>query len=132
MTDVTTRDFHIGDILSITSGKLVSPRHIGGVYDILNWMTGDNLMTHQLPRASRECEVPLREQHPDLAAVEVPDSVNSEESLLFWLAEQTATYGETRPVQPLQAGDHTEIDPLAEIAMMRPDLPVIAIEFPRD
>lgn len=49
------REFHIGDILSITTERLVSPRLIEGVYDILNYMTGDNLMTHQLPRASRHC-----------------------------------------------------------------------------
>lgn len=127
-----SRDFHIGDILSITTGKLVSPTHIGGVYEILNWMTGENLMTHQLPRVSEECEGPLREQHPDLAQVEVPETVNSEESLLFWLAEQTAVYGVTRPVRPLRAEDHTHINPLTEIAMMRPDLPVIAVELPHD
>lgn len=128
----TTRDFHIGDILSITSGKLVSPTHIGGVYGILGWMSGESLMTHQLPRVSEECAPFLKAQHPDLAAVVVPDTVNSEESLLFWLAEQTAIYGESRPVRPLRPEDHTEIDPFAEIAMMRPDLPVIAVEIPRD
>lgn len=48
-----TKSFHIGDVLSAMTGTLVSPRHIGGVYDVLNWMTGESLMTHQLPRASR-------------------------------------------------------------------------------
>ena len=64
----STKTFHLGDILSVTTSRLVSPRHIDGVYDILNWMTGDNLFTHQLPRASRECEGPLLAQHPDLAS----------------------------------------------------------------
>jgi hypothetical protein len=63
------KKFHIGDVLSIIPGRLISPDHVGGVYNILNWMTGDNLMTHQLPRASRECEPYLREQHPDLTSV---------------------------------------------------------------
>lgn len=125
-----TKDFHIGDILSVTTGRLVSPRHIGGVYDILGWMVGESLMTHQLPRVSRECEPHLKAQHPDLNEIVVPDSVNSEESLLFWLAEQTERYGVTRPVRRLPAADHTQIDPLAEIAMMRPDLPIISIEVP--
>ena len=122
-----TKNFHIGDILSVTTGKLVSPRHIGGVYDILNWMTGESLMTHQLPRVSRECEPFLKAQHPDLSEIVVPDSVNSEETLLFWLAEQTERYGETRPVAPLAASDHTRIDPIAEIKMMRPDMPIIGV-----
>jgi hypothetical protein len=27
------RGFHIGDILSITTGRLVSPRHMDGIYE---------------------------------------------------------------------------------------------------
>lgn len=125
-----TKEFHIGDILSVTTGRLVSPRHIGGVYDILGWMSGESLMTHQLPRVSEECEGPLKEQHPDLAEVVVPESVKSEETLLFWLAEVTERYGVTRPVSPLASGDHTYIDPIAEIKMIRPDMPIIGIELP--
>jgi hypothetical protein len=125
-----TRSFHIGDILSVTDGRLVSPRHIGGVYDILGWMTDESLMTHQIPRASRECEANLREQHPDLAAVTVPADLASEAAVLAWLAEQVATYGETREIAPLSTDDHTRIDPLAELAMMRPGLPVIPVVVP--
>ena len=125
-----TKDFHIGDILSVTTGCLVSPRHISGVYDILGFMSGEDLMSHQLPRVSDECEPFLKAQHPDLAEVVVPETVNSEETLLFWLAEQTAIYGVTRPVQPLAATDHTSIDPIAEIKMMRPDMPIIGVELP--
>ncbi len=63
------KSFHLGDILSITTGRLVSLRHIDGVYDILNFMTGDNLFTHQLPRASRECAPELKKQFPALAEI---------------------------------------------------------------
>ena len=38
-----SRDFDLGDIPSITTGALVSPRHIDGVYDILDYMTGEQL-----------------------------------------------------------------------------------------
>ena len=48
----TVREFPLGVVLSITTGKLLCP--IGDVYDILNFLTGDNLFTHQLPRAMRE------------------------------------------------------------------------------
>lgn len=126
-----TKEFHIGDILSVVTGRLVSLDHIGGVYNILNWMTGEDLMTHQLPRVSEECGPSLREQFPDLAAVEVPDTIDSEATLLTWLASLKPQYGETRAVARLAAEDHTRINPLAEIAMMRPDLPIISIEVPR-
>jgi hypothetical protein len=130
-----TRDFHIGDIISAMSGKLVSPRHIDGVYDVLNYMTGDSLFTHQLPRASSECEPHLRAQHPDLAAIAFPDwsgltPDNAQATVMAWLDEQVAVFGETRPVRPLPAEDHTSIDPITELKMMRPDALVVVVDAP--
>lgn len=126
MTD--TRSFHIGDILSVLTDRLVSPDHIGGVYNVLNWMTGDDLMTHQLPRAQDECRPFLAVQHPDLAAVVVPDDLAGEGPVHAWLATVVEQHGATREVQPLEQGDHTHIDPIAELRMMRPDLPIIAVK----
>src|SRR5690554_3531119 len=120
-----TRQFHIGDVLSITDGKLVSPDHVGGVYKILNWMTGDNLMTHQLPRASRECEPFLKAQHPELGAVVVPDTINSMESALAFLETLYPKFGQFVSVEKIPEQEHTQIDPIAEIKMIRPDLPII-------
>lgn len=124
---MNTRSFHIGDILSITDGRLVSPRHVGGIYDILGWMTGESLMTHQLPRAMNECSGNLRAQHPDLAAIQVPAGLGGEDAVLAWLSEQVAVHGETREVAPLPEGEHTHVDPIAEIKMMRPDLPILVV-----
>lgn len=64
-----SRDFDLGDILSVTTGILVSPRRMDGIYDILNYMTDDSLFTHQLPRAMAECREPMFTQHPELRAV---------------------------------------------------------------
>lgn len=128
------REFHIGDILSITTGRLLSPRLIGGVYDILGWMVGEALMTHQLPRVSRECEPSLRAQHPDLAEVAVPEDFTSEDELWAWLADQVKAFGETRPVTPLAPEDHTVIEPITELTMKLrdkyPDTPIVVIEVP--
>lgn len=122
-----TKRFHIGDILSITTGALVSPEHVGGVYKILNWMTGDNLFTHQLPRAAAECAPSLREQFRDLAAVELPDGLSGEGPVYAWLAQQVEAHGEYRDVAPLPLADHTRIDPLTEIAMNYPGTPVVGV-----
>jgi len=51
-----TKRFHLGDILSITTGKLVSLQNIDGVFEILNFMTGDGLHMHQLSRVADECK----------------------------------------------------------------------------
>jgi hypothetical protein len=124
-----TKEFHIGDVISAATGILVSPRHIGGVYDILGWMTGESLFTHQLPRASRECEPSLREQHPALCAVEIPNTINSMETAIAFLATLYPRFGETVQVAKLAAIDHTAIDPIAEIKMMRPDAPIVGVEL---
>lgn len=102
-----TREFHLGDILSITTERLVSPRHMDGVRDILDFMTGANLFTHQLSRACGEMKPRLLSQHPQLATVDA--SVVSK----AWLAEQCARYGETLMVQA-EHQFHQVKDPIAE------------------
>ncbi|WP_323986224.1 DUF7736 domain-containing protein [Microbacterium plantarum] len=122
-----TREFHIGDVLSVATGTLVSLRHIDGIYDLCNFMTGENLMTHQLPRASREAEPFLREQHPDLTSEPIPE-ITSRDEAEAWLKTLYPKYGETVTVKNLDPADHTVIDPIAEIKMMRPGLPIIFLD----
>lgn len=125
---MTTKDFHIGDILTVTTGIFCAPTGVGAIYNILGWMTGDDLMTHQLPRAGRECEADLKRQHPDLAAIVMP-KFSGEAEGRAWLAEQVGIYGETRPVAPLAAADHTAIDPIAEAKMMNPNMTIVGVEL---
>jgi len=106
--------FHLGDILTITTGKLVSKRHMEGVYDILNFMTGDNLFTHQLGRAIDECKPHLLAQHPQLAAI-TGDEVTPE-NFKAWIEAQCAEFGEELMVQQLPEHEHEVIDPMSELA----------------
>jgi len=121
-----TKAFHIGDILSITTGSLVSPDHIGGVYNILGWLVDENLMTHQLPRVSRECEGFLIEQFPELPT-EAP-TLTSKDEVFAWLDVMVAEHGETREVPRMPRVDHTPIDPLMEIRLLRPDAQVFVVQ----
>jgi len=111
---MTAKLFHLGDILTITHDRLVSPRHMAGVYDILNWMTQDNLFTHQLPRATKECASALLLQHPQLAGIDATkfESAKWRE----WLDDQCAQYGEHLMVDQLPEHAHEFIDPLSEAA----------------
>ena len=127
-----TKEFHLGDVLSITTGHLVSPRHIDGVYDILNFMTGDNLFTHQPPRASNECKPYLVEQFPQLttaemdsAIAELDDALKSKSGkaevkkvVADWLSKQVAKYGEMFAVKPIPTDAHEVKNPIAEAAEM--------------
>lgn len=119
--------FHLGDILSITTGRLVSPRHMEGVYDILNYMTNDDLYTHQLPRVSRECAPYLLQQHPALADIDT-SLILPGDNWREWLGAMESKYGEYLPVSPIPEDDHDRIHPIEELVQMAGDKPVIAIE----
>lgn len=115
MTGTAPQDFELADILSITTGRLLSHRHMEGVYEILNHLTGDNLMTHQLPRAAETCRPALLAQHPQLDGVQPPDGMETPE-LWTWLAEAEAAHGMRLPVTPIAAWEHR--DPIAELVEM--------------
>jgi hypothetical protein len=120
-----TRDFHIGDILTITTERLVSLRHMEGVYDILNWMAGESVYTHQIPRIMGEAAPVLLAAHPQLAAVDDKAEIGPD-TVAAWVAEQAARFGETLPVPRLNADQHERIDPLSELAeRVHPDRIVV-------
>lgn len=112
--DVTTKTFALGDVLSVTTARLVSPRHMDGLYDILNWMTGDDLYTHQIPRAMRECAPFLLKQFPQLAAINA--EAVTPENWAAWLHEQVLEHGNEFAVAKLPEHAHEFIDPLSELA----------------
>ena len=110
------KSFPLGDILSVTTGCLLSPRHIEGVYDILNYMTRDNLFTHQLGRASNECKPWLLRQHPQLADVTGDDITT--DNFRDWLAKAVARFGDELPVEPIPRDDHEVKNPIKELVDM--------------
>lgn len=127
-----SRQFHLGDALSITTDFLLSPRGMEGIYDLLNFMTGDQLFTHQLPRAQKECRPWLLRQHPQLdtsdtryAVMELSvnlRSVTREDRPYLctgWLAQQVLRLGEMLNVSPIPVDAHERKDPIAELKEMR-------------
>lgn len=69
------KKFKIEVVLSAINGILLC--QIGEVYDVLTFLTGDNLFTHQLPRAGRVCRIPVFKQHPFLKEIDTSD-INTE------------------------------------------------------
>lgn len=143
---MTAKTFPLGTVLSVTTGLLLSPDGIGGVYEILNHMTGDNLYTHQLPRVSRECEPHLLRQFPVLsspemqfAAAELKEMLNTPSGeanpgalCVGWLSKLTSgRYGIQVPeqfdVEQLAPGEHYEIDPMSELAEMVHPSKIVAV-----
>ncbi len=135
-----TKEFHLGDVLSITTDYFASPRYMDGIRDILNFMTGaelgDELFDYQLPRARKACRQHLLEQFPQFAELEMDPAIaeiretirvagESNESwdetktlVASWLAKQVARYGETFVVRPLPEGVYIKLNPIMEAALI--------------
>jgi hypothetical protein len=111
-----SRKFSLGCVLSVTTGRLLSPKGVDGLYEILNYMTGDNLFTHALPRASKEATPHILRQYPQLADVDA--SSVTRENWKQWLAEQVAKYGEELELTPIAEGEYTPRNPLEELTEM--------------
>lgn len=114
MTD--TKDFPTLDALSAITGSLVSPKGIGCVYEVLNFMTGENLYTHQLPRVSKEAQAFMCKRLPALVATCAEAKQVTRENYRQWQATWLARHGETLTVARMGIEDHEPIDPLSELA----------------
>ena len=97
----TQREFHLGDILSITTGKLLAPFGMDGVYDILDFMCNTNLYTHQLVRASDKCIPYIFQQHPQLAKIDMSDFTGA--NWFAWLQKQINKYGKTLVIKRISS-----------------------------
>lgn len=131
MTD--TKSFHVGDLLSVTTGVLVSPSHMDGVYAVLSHLCGESLFTHVLPRAIDAMGPVLLEQHPWLEEAArsmprfsaIPDT-EVKPTIVRYLAMVATTYGETHAVA--SAPDRwTRRNPVEELAdMIGPERVIVA------
>jgi len=135
-----TKQFHLGDVLTATTGRLVSQRHMEGVYDIRGFMTGEELWTHQLPRAGKVCEDSLKEQFPQLAGKEMElaiadldkrleaktDRDEGSQIVAEWLSDQVEQFGEMFEVKPLLPGVYAAKYPVAEaVEMVGPEKVIV-------
>lgn len=109
-----TRTFHIGDVLSIVSGIIISPRHIHGVIEIREFMYGDKVFLSQSQTASLVCKDALLAQFPQFKSMQwqrmEPEMVGAVSdagpegyfaAVNWWLDKLIPLYGETLEVAVL-------------------------------
>jgi hypothetical protein len=113
---VKMRKFHIGDVLTVVSGLLLSQRGMEGVYDILGYMTGEELYTHQLPRAASQAKPFVLSQYPQLSELEVPSLASLE--VPGWVQKQAAAFGEWLPLSSIPEQERQSQQPLQELMRM--------------
>lgn len=134
-----TRTFPLRVVLTVTTGRLLTePRGpqdngISDLYEILNWITGDELFTHQLPRAERAAMPWLLKCFPELVPACASldsldrwlnsDQTGGQEAIKMWLTELRMMFPEIKDsyeVAPMPEG-WTHIDAMIELETMVSD-----------
>ena len=132
------RVFPLRVVLTATTKRLVTESKggrgngIGDLYELLNHMTGDNLFTHQLPRASRECCPWLIRWFPELKPTLTAGGKLDEwlaksptcpqEGIIMWLAELRMMFPKIKDeyiIGQIPQDDHDRKDPYDELVQMR-------------
>lgn len=107
-------------IASILTTHLLSVNGIQGVYEILNYMTGEPVFTHQIPRCVREAQPVLEAALPEVAAwvkTSGYESVDGPETHKVWIASVNEYWkGRTFEVPRMGINQHESIDPVSELA----------------
>jgi hypothetical protein len=101
-------------VLSISHEKLLCD--IGEVYRICDFLTGDELYTHQLPRAHRILQPWVLEQHPELR--EWDETNIGPENWQYYVGLAKEKFGESLPLTPLPREQWTHINPVDEAEAM--------------
>ncbi len=122
-----TKQFHLGDVLSVTTGWVLSPEGMSGLYEILNYMTDSDLNTMALCRAADQCSPKLLEQFPQFATSDFQAAFEEYKQLAEaatrddvksvaqqWVATQIQKYGEMFDVEPLPKGAFEEKHPIED------------------
>jgi hypothetical protein len=133
----TTKPFPLATVLTVTTGRLCCP--ISDVYAILNHMTGDNLYTHQLPRAMDECRPWLLRAFPLLGTVDaadlalldamLPQADTPDEAVAAWVyMMHERGLPDKYAVSPIPADDHERLDPVSELVAMMGKERVIVVK----
>ena len=132
MPNRSVKHFGIGAILSVVTGRLVAENGIADVYSVLNWMTGESLFTHQLPRVSREAAPVILAAHPALQDACTEAEQVTPDNWRSWLETWTKRYGATLPVPVLTATNHERIDPISELAEKVPPDRIAIVSPPEE
>lgn len=108
-----SKQFDLGAILNITTGILFTS--MGDVYEVLNYLTGDSIFIHQIPRVMDAAKPYVLSLHPELEGVGVGVAINSFEDAKAFVDEQKKIYGNKLSLTPMSKTDgYSHVDPIEE------------------
>lgn len=114
---MTTRRFHLGEILTATTGIYLCPDGLDGFIKLVDYVTGQIHFDHQLGRAGQDIAPYIRGQLPWTAEITVPPIADETEGRVF-LAEVADRYGEFHVLEPMPEGMYVGREPIAELREM--------------
>lgn len=114
------KEFPLADVLGVLTGKLLGK--IDGIYEVCQFMTGEPVWTHQLPRVCREITPGVLRQHPRLEPTIAEAGEVTPENVHALLSGWIARFGPALALEPMAPEEHERIDPVSELAeKVRPD-----------
>lgn len=124
MTQILTKEFTLAEVLGAISGYLLEHRGFGRIQELIEWVVGSPVFTHQIPYVADNVKKSLVKQFPQLdmdahshlavdvsllvSAIKEKNQVN-EAAIWRRLKER---YGSTFQIAPLQPFDEFEAPPL--------------------
>ena len=92
--------YHLGDLLSYTTGRLTAPDKMTGVRRLAEGVTGEPMTEIGLLKTSNVIEMHLVAHHPWLLEISAPDFTEPGQ-VMPWLDRQVERYGEWHEVPAL-------------------------------
>lgn len=110
-----SQSFKLGTVLSITTGFLLC--EVEQLYKILDFLTGQSLYTHQLPRAADFGKTHILSIYPELEGIEVPDIRTEQEVDVYLQSLIEKGLKEEYELSPMT--DFVQKNPIEELIEMR-------------
>lgn len=117
MNENNEKNFDLGTVLTITSGRLFTD--IDNVYDVLNYLSNDDIYTHQIPRIMQVAQSYVLGRQPQLDGVGKDVVINNEQDVKAFIDGQKAIYGDSFGLSPISEEMCQHIDPIEEAINMQ-------------
>ena len=126
---MNTEKFHLGDVLSLTTGILLSPSGISGPHKLVEYLAGGPVWTHQIGRVAEESLPHLLKQFP--WTEHITGEGITPENYAEVMEVLVLKHGEWLDVEPMPEGVHEVIDPVSELAEIIHPEKIIVVSAPQ-
>lgn len=106
------RSFDLGTILSITSKRVFTDER--NIYDILEFLFGNEVYSHQMPRVMNITSTYILSFYPGLKGIGKKEIINDWQDVKAFITKQKETFGDNLVLSPMPKELCEYIDPIEE------------------